>query len=112
MSGSDSPRDHPRQRALKGARIVFNNGNSSVDVVVRDISESGAKLKLAAASWVAPDTFDLAIQNPGGGISVRYHCEKRWQRGDLVGARFVETPPKRPPAIPAARSAPPTLTRA
>lgn len=112
MSGSDSPRGHPRQRTLKGARIVFNNGHSSIDVVVRDISDSGAKLKLGTASWVAPDAFDLIIQNPGSGIAARYHCEKRWQRGDLVGARFVETPPKRPPAIPATRSASPTLTRA
>lgn len=106
MSGSnpESPRQHTRQRTLKGARMVFNGGKSSYDVLIRDLSEGGAKLKLGSASWTAPDTFDLIIPNPNTGVPTKHHCEKRWQRSDLVGARFIEPQPRTPPAIPAAIS--------
>lgn len=109
--GPESPRNPPRQRTLKGARIVFNNGRSSIDVLIRDMSESGAKLKLGTAGWAAPDAFDLVVLNTNSGVSTTYHCEKRWQRGDLVGARFVDPPPRRTPAIPAAVHVRHTLTR-
>ncbi|MFN7179010.1 PilZ domain-containing protein [Hyphomonas sp.] len=113
MSGSspESPRQHTRQRTLKGARMVFNDGKSSFDVLIRDLSEGGAKLKLGSASWTAPDTFDLIIPNPNTGVPTKHHCEKRWQRSDLVGARFIEPQLNRPPAIPAAISAPNLTTR-
>lgn len=111
MTGPEHPRAHPRQRTLKGARIIFNNGQSSYDVVIRDLSEGGAKLKLGAATWIVPDHFDLIVSNANTGTPTRHHCEKRWQRGDLVGARFLQAPQKRLPAAPAAANLRQTLTR-
>ncbi len=110
-TGPESPRQHARQRTLKGARIVFNDGKSSYDVLIRDLSEGGAKLKLGSASWTAPDTFDLIIPNPNTGTPTRHHCKKRWQRSDLLGARFIEPQPNRSPAIPAAISVRTLTTR-
>lgn len=98
-AGSHPPRKHPRQRSLKSARIVFNSGHSSLNVTVRDLSESGVKLKLGAAGWAVPGEFDLIVLNPNTGAPTTYHCQKRWQRGDLIGASFVEggpTTPSRP----------------
>ena len=90
---SHPPRRHPRPRTLKSALIVFNSGHSSLNVTVRDLSESGVKLKLSAAGWAAPGEFNLIMFNPNTGTPKTYSCQKRWQRGDLVGASFMEGGP-------------------
>lgn len=86
--GSEAPRKYPRQRTLKGARIQFD-GLKTYDVTVRDMSEGGAKLKLGSP-FAVPPAFLLIILNPNTGISERRACELRWQRGDQIGAQFVE----------------------
>ena len=79
----------PRHRVLKGARIVFNGGHSSGEVVIRDLSDTGAKIKLADL-WVVPARFDLLILNPNTGVSETRTCEKRWQHGVFLGVRFLD----------------------
>ncbi|MBU3920505.1 MAG: PilZ domain-containing protein [Alphaproteobacteria bacterium] len=81
------PRKFQRQRALKGARIVCEN-QVTYDVTIRDLSGGGVKVKLNTP-FVVPDRFDLLILNPNSGVPERRSCEKRWQRGDQLGARFV-----------------------
>ena len=81
------PRSSPRLRTLKAARIVFNSDYSSYDVLIRDMSDTGVRLKLGSA-FAVPDQFDLIIPNPNSGKKDRKACEKVWQRGDQVGARF------------------------
>ncbi|MFN7055320.1 PilZ domain-containing protein [Hyphomonas sp.] len=89
----EAPRAHRRQRVLKSARIIFNRGLSSYNATLRDISDGGAKLRLEAAMPV-PRAFELLILNPNTGKPERHFCERRWQRGDLVGAEFVPAPPE------------------
>lgn len=92
--GSEAPRRYPRQRTLKGARIQFD-GLKTYDVTVRDMSEGGAKLKLGSP-FAVPPAFLLIILNPNTGISEKRACELRWQRGDQIGAQFVEQEPATP----------------
>jgi hypothetical protein len=82
------PRSSPRLRTLKAARIVFNSDYSSYDVLIRDLSDTGVRLKLGSA-FAVPDHFDLIIPNPNSGRKDRKACEKVWQRGDQAGARFL-----------------------
>ena len=49
-----------RKRTLKGGRIVFNNGRSVIDCVVRNMTPQGALLTLPSILGV-PKTFDLYI---------------------------------------------------
>lgn len=49
-----------RHRTLKGARIVFNNGFSTIECTVRNMSETGALLKVSSVVGV-PDTFELVM---------------------------------------------------
>ncbi len=88
---AESPRQSPRQRTLKGARIVC--AGSTFDVTIRDLSESGVKLKLGSA-FAVPPMFELVILNPNTGVTEKRDCETRWQRGEQVGAQFVATPEK------------------
>lgn len=99
MTGSESehPREHPRQRALKAGLIIFDNLTSTVNVILRDISEGGAKLKLAQPMPL-PDRFSLRVQNTATNTTETYRCEKRWQRADLVGVAFLRDPSHREPA--------------
>jgi len=90
--GADDPPDESRgdarQRTLKTGRIVINKGSSTFDVIIRDMSATGARL-LLKDPWNLPDVFDLLVLNPGSGDWTRQPCEKRWQKGALVGARFT-----------------------
>ncbi len=96
---SESPRKFQRQRALKKGRLVFNDTSSTYDVVIRDVSEGGVKMKLGAPVMV-PQEFDLMILDPVTGKYDRRRCELRWQRGDQAGARFVDLDATNPPARP------------
>jgi len=89
---SESPRQFARQRTLKGARIVCA-GSLTFDVVIRDMSEGGVKLKLGSP-FVMPSTFQLHIPNPNTGIAERRACKTCWQRGDLAGAQFITAAPE------------------
>ena len=77
------PTEHRRESRhkvfLKG-RITFNNGASSFDCLVRDMSVSGARLALSETATL-PEAFDLHI--PQKDKTVR--ASLRWRREDGVG---------------------------
>ncbi len=72
-----------RHRTLKGARIVFNDGFSTFDCKVRNMSEAGAKLVVAGIVGI-PQRFDLAMDD-----GRRFACEMAWHRDGEIGVRFV-----------------------
>lgn len=79
----DEHRRATRRRALKGAQIIFNEGSSVIDCVVRDLSETGAKLKIPSPIGV-PDTFTLSVQ----GDNTRRKCRVAWRRATELGVAF------------------------
>jgi hypothetical protein len=76
-------RPPPRRRTLKSGRVVFNNGRSVIDCVVRNLSLSGALLVLPNLLGV-PETFDLHID------SDRIHHVARaiWKGHGEIGVEF------------------------
>lgn len=86
-----------RQRSFLQGRIFFNKGRSSIDCLIRDISETGAKL-VFSDSVVIPDVVDLYIPNKDETHRVR--IQRRV--GDEVGVAFddgSEAAPS-PPLVP------------
>lgn len=82
---SDPPEKRdPRRRMLKTAVASYNNRSISIEVVVRDFSESGVRLKLKENDLL-PDRFTLYIELDG----ILVDCEAVWRRGLEIGARFV-----------------------
>ncbi|MET7241807.1 PilZ domain-containing protein [Methylobacterium sp. EM32] len=78
-------RRETRLRTFLKGRIVFNNGNSTMDCLVRDISASGARLVLSQTATL-PDGFDLVIP-----AKDRTHkATLRWRRADSIGVTFAE----------------------
>src|SRR5436190_11234174 len=93
-------RTSTRQKSFLHGRIYYNNRNSCVDCLIRDISDEGAKLRFSEGI-VVPEAFELYIPK-------RDQCcraEIRWRRGDEVGVAFVldyVAAPSLAPSAPAA----------
>ena len=84
---SDELRLKLRRRILKGGIIAFNNRQSTVARIVRDLSDTGARLRVDG-SINAPDTFDLIIELDG----LEARCRVMWRKGNEIGAQFLAPP--------------------
>lgn len=80
---SEERRKAQRNRTLKGGRIVTNEGHSTFDCTVRNLSDSGAKLVVVSIIGI-PRQFDLAMHD---GRS--YRCETIWHTETEIGVRFL-----------------------
>ena len=99
---SSEHRNEVRQRVFLKGRILFNNGASSFDCLVRDFSSTGARLAFSETTTL-PDVFDLYIPQK----ERTYRSTLRWRRADGVGVTFADemAKPVPPAATPADDSA-------
>jgi hypothetical protein len=75
----------PRLKTFLRGTIYFNNRRSSVDCVVRDISDGGARLAVSDETMV-PDTFEIHIPQ-----KERAHIgDVKWRRGEEIGLQFQD----------------------
>ena len=87
MTDSDAPpadlRRRPRPRVAMRGRILHGMHRESADVVVRNLTDGGAKVRLTAASGVqVAGRLVLRID------SVDRACVVAWRSGDELGLRF------------------------
>lgn len=75
-------RDSARRKRLKSAKVIFNNANSTMDCVLRDISDTGAKLETENASHL-PKNLILKV-----GDEQTFDCEVMWRSERQLGVRF------------------------
>lgn len=97
-------RREARQRVFLKGRIVFNNGSSSFDCLVRDMSSAGARLVMSDATTL-PEAFDLYIPQKDR----TYRAILRWRREDGIGVTF-EQPASTAPAAPVAAATDASVT--
>jgi hypothetical protein len=72
-----------RRKALKSAKLAFNNGYGAMECVVRNISSGGARLTFGYAAGV-PSHFAIRISDdPQSRDAV-----VRWRMGHMVGIEF------------------------
>ena len=100
-----------RRRMLKAGVIAYNDRRSTLACTVRDLSTTGAHLRVTASASV-PDTFDLIVELDGFDVS----CCVVWRTTTDVGVRFVSEPrtfaPKRTQVVDAiVHAQKPTLRR-
>ena len=82
---SEQRQDIRKRTFLKG-RILFNKGASSMDCLIRDLSETGARLELSETSTL-PEVFELYIPQK----DATFRSSLRWRRDGAVGIAFAET---------------------
>lgn len=80
-------RTAPRRRVLKSGKIAYADRHVTIDCMVRDMSATGARLKVEG-SVSAPDTFELLIPLDG----LEANCQVVWRAGAELGIRFLAAP--------------------
>ncbi|MEX6505155.1 PilZ domain-containing protein [Jiella sp. M17.18] len=77
----------PRMRVLKRAKVIFNNGFSTFDCVVRNVSATGALLTLAESAHL-PKEFSIRI----GEEKESRPAKLIYRRAMFAGIRFLDIP--------------------
>src|SRR5262249_35574520 len=78
-------RSSSRQRSFLQGRIYFNNRRSSIDCLIRDYSETGARLKFSETATV-PEAIELHIPNK----EEVHRARVAWRSGGEMGILFCE----------------------
>jgi hypothetical protein len=92
-------RSASRKRAFLQGRIFFNHRRTSIDCLIRDFCEHGAKLTFSSMT-ATPDVVDLYI--PSRDVSFR--AKVQWRNGNEIGVGFERddaSPPLAPGTPPA-----------
>ena len=87
-------RANTRQRTFLSGRITFNNGNSSEDCLVRELSADGARVELLYPH--TPEAFELTIP----ARAFRAGARVAWRNGARLGVALTPAEPTaaKPPA--------------
>lgn len=76
-------RGAPRRRVLKGATLRFNRGYGALECIVRNLSDSGARLVFGDTAAVPPH-FDVWLS----GAEKPLPASVRWRGLEDVGIEF------------------------
>jgi PilZ domain len=77
-------RKTPRRKTLKGGQIVFDNGHSTIECVIRNMSKGGAMLTVTNM-WGVPNRFVLKLSAD----SSKFECRVAWKKSPQVGVQYV-----------------------
>ncbi|NEI70124.1 PilZ domain-containing protein [Rhizobium lusitanum] len=80
---SPEGRASARKRTLLGAKIIFNDGHSVFDCIVRNLSDTGALIHMENP-LSAPNAFDLQLSD-----ARLLPCEVRWRKINSMGVEFL-----------------------
>lgn len=86
-AGQVDRRRMARHRVLKGGFIAVAGHHTSIPCAVRDLTETGARLKLQDTVALVPNSFDLIIEMDG----LEAECQVVWRRGSELGVLFSKT---------------------
>lgn len=81
LSGEDAERRRERRRrSLKGAIVRFNNSLIAREAVVRDMTETGARLKVMDA-WLLPEKIRFQFNGEANSRAARVVWRERGEAG-------------------------------
>ncbi len=81
-------RSELRRKSFLGGQIAFASRYATLDCILRNTSESGARLALADTREL-PETFDLHVPAKGQ----YFHADVKWRRLDAVGVQLRRSLP-------------------
>ncbi|HEY4406107.1 MAG TPA: PilZ domain-containing protein [Xanthobacteraceae bacterium] len=95
-------RSASRKKSFLQGRIFFNHRRTSVDCLIRDFCEHGARLAFSSMT-ATPDVVELYVPNK----DESYRAKVQWRNANEIGVGFdcVEAAPPLAPAAPADWSA-------
>jgi hypothetical protein len=87
MISSNKQRKRRGSRLLLDGKIVSRDGTTVIDVKIRDISATGAIVRIPP-NVNLPESFSLLVVSDGK----RYPAEKLWRKGERLVVQFVGEP--------------------
>jgi hypothetical protein len=84
----DGHRQSMRQQCLLRGRVYFNNGRCSLDCLIRDISDEGARIAFFDPVNI-PDVIRLYIPKKNRTMD----ASVQWRRGLTIGVTFTQFMP-------------------
>src|ERR1700749_1110089 len=82
--GGADRRRSPRKACTLGGRLFYGLAGLSIDCVIRDISDHGARIAVPSAAWKAPKEIHLLSLREGK----VYSGQVVWNRGRYLGLNF------------------------
>ena len=79
-------RKTPRKRVILGAKVVYNEGAFSIDCRIRDLSEGGARIVVAAGLVIPTRVVLIDTRN-----ATAYESEVAWLKAPEFGLKFLAT---------------------
>jgi hypothetical protein len=86
--GAERRRSNRRDCTL-GGRLFYGLAGLSIDCVIRDISDHGARIAVPSAAWKAPKEIHLLSLREGK----VYSGQVVWNRGRYLGLNFSVVQP-------------------
>src|ERR1700683_3806852 len=80
-----------RHKTFIKGRIYFNNGLSSMDCIVRDLTEGGSRLEVSE-TVALPDVFELYLPNK----DEYFHAKVEWRKANSLGISWAPEQPAAP----------------
>lgn len=80
----DNKRRQQRQRTLRPGKIIYHNRTCVADCQIRDVSATGARIRVASTSHL-PNHFELVV----AGVPQPHLCEVRWRSPIEMGLKFI-----------------------
>ncbi len=82
-----------RHKTFMKGRIYFNNRLSSMDCIVRDVTNNGGRLEVSE-SVPLPDAFEIYLPNK----EEYFHARVEWRKGGHIGVSWRSERALRPRA--------------
>jgi hypothetical protein len=76
----------PRQRSLLRGVVYFAGNPCAANCLVRDLSETGARIEFTAPPVAVTNNLELQIPLK----AQRHHCRVVWRSGREIGVAFAE----------------------
>jgi hypothetical protein len=77
-----------RHRCWLKALFVFNDGRSSLDAIVRNLSDAGALLECEDMRLL-PEEFDIIVVKASG-EQARHRARQVWRHDGALGVKFID----------------------
>ena len=81
---SEDKRVQKRKRVLKDGRVLLSGSRVTYDCAIRDVSDTGARIRLQIDSIMLPNEFELVFVAD----SIAYPAVLKWRRGQEAGVAF------------------------
>ncbi len=75
-----------RRRVLYSGKLVNDDASSTIDCVIRDLSETGAKVRLAGSTPVPAEVWLIEVRE-----GLAFRCRVAWRASPELGLEFTSS---------------------